>query len=182
MNDFFVVTGWVIKCFEVFLVAYLLLRFKARRWSLFFGGAGNLKTIDDHELHSCFLSALAVLVLHFTGSLMTQHILTLQMGKMELRQFFYFTVFCNSVAFSVALIGLHYLRKCSFSRCARQCLYLTLMAMALQITQYVIHAVYDSSSFTPIYQYGVVLINLSCLSIVALYPVKMLFKSNVKVV
>ena len=176
MNEFFVFTGWVIRAFEVFIVLYLLLKFKDRRWSLFFGGSEDLKTIEDHELHSCFLAALTVMVFHFASSSFSQFVLTIDMERMALRQVFYFSMFSFSIAFAVALFALHLIRNCSFSPTARMCLYITVLMSSLQMAQFISHALNDSTVLNNIYRYGVVLLNIATLTFVSKYPVTRLYK------
>ena len=176
MNEFFVFTGWVIRVFEVFIVLYLLLKFKDRRWSLFFGGREDLKSIEDHELHSCFLAALTVMVFHFSSSSFSQFVLTIDMERMALRQVFYFSMFSFSIAFAVALFALHLIRNCSFSPTARMCLYITVLMSSLQMAQFISHALNDSTVLNNIYRYGVVLLNIATLTVVSKYPVTRLYK------
>jgi hypothetical protein len=175
MTDFFVTTGWIIRAFEAFILLYLIIKFKNHRTSLFFGGQKNLKTIDDHELHSCFISALTVMVFHFTSANLAEYILAIKgMERMELRQFYYFSMFICSVAFSAALFALHLIRGCTFSPTARQCLYVALLMCILQCTQFIARAIIGTDILSPIYKYGVVILNLMTLSIVASYPLKRL--------
>lgn len=177
MVDFFTISDWVIRVIEAFILLFLLIKFNSRRISLFFGGKKNLKTIDDHELHSCFLSALTVLVFHFTSSNLAQYILSIDgMERMELRQFFYFSMIICSVAFTGALFVLHLIRGCSFSPTARKCLYLALIMCILQAMQFVAHAIIGSDVLTPFYRYGVVMLNITSLSVVAAYPLKQIGK------
>ncbi|MEQ3513630.1 hypothetical protein ABMY35_09870 [Pseudoalteromonas sp. BZB3] len=175
MNNFFEATDWLIRGFEVFVVLYLLIKFKDRRWSLFFGGKRDLKTIDDHELHSCFLAAFTVMVFHFASSGFAQYIITMDMERMALRQFFYFSMFCFSIAFGLTLFALHLIRGCSFSPTARFCLYVTFLMMMLQMAQFIIRGMLDSNVLFDVYQYGVVCLNLLTLSIVAKHPVGRLY-------
>ena len=174
MNNFFEATDWLIRGFEVFVVLYLLIKFKDRRWSLFFGGKGDLKTIDDHELHSCFLAAFTVMVFHFASSGFAQYIITMDMERMALRQFFYFSMFCFSIAFGLTLFALHLIRGCSFSPAARFCLYVTFLMMMLQMIQFIARGMLDTSVLSPFYKLSVVCLNLLTLCIVAKYPVKRL--------
>ncbi|MCF2826887.1 MULTISPECIES: hypothetical protein [unclassified Pseudoalteromonas] len=182
MNDFFVISDWMIRALEVLICLYLLFKFKNRRWSLFFGGKNSLKTIQDHELHSCFLSAFTVMVFHFTSSNLAQHIVTIQgMEKLALRHFFYFSMFSCSMAFAAALFFLHKIRGCSFSPTARNCLYITFLMSTLQMLQFVSHGLLDSNRFTLFYQYGVVVLNVTTLAVVANHPIRhMLRKLNRK--
>lgn len=176
MNDFFVATDWLIRGLEALLVIYLVIKFKKRRWSLFFGGREDLKTIDDHELHSCFLAALTVTVFHFASSSFSQFVLTIDMERMALRQVFYFSMFSFSIAFAVALFALHLIRNCSFSPTARMCLYITVLMSSLQMAQFISHALNDSTALNNIYRYGVVLLNIATLTVVSKYPVTRLYK------
>lgn len=174
MNNFFEAADWLIRGFEVLIVIYLVIKFKDRRWSLFFGGKNDLKTTDDHELHSCFLAAFTVMVFHLISSTFAHYIITLDMERMALRQFFYISMFCFSVAFGLTLFALHFIRGCSLSTAARLCLYITVLMMMLQMMQFITRGLLDTSVLSPFYKQSVVCLNLLTLGIVAKYPVKRL--------
>ncbi|MEL0655788.1 hypothetical protein V6257_12145 [Pseudoalteromonas issachenkonii] len=174
MIDFFVATSWVIRTLEVFVVIFLLVIFNKHRLALFFGGKGNLKSISDHTMHSCFIAALTVMVFHFISSNLAQYILAVEMEKLLLRQFFYFTMFSCSMAFVVALFFLHTIRGCTFSTAARFCLYLALAQAILQLTQFIMRGLLDNSMLSPVYSFSVVTLNILSLGVVAIYPVKKL--------
>lgn len=174
MIDFFVATSWVIRTLEVFIVIFLLVIFNKHRLALFLGGKSNLKSITDHTMHSCFIAALTVMVFHFISSNLAQYILAVEMEKLLLRQFFYFTMFSCSMAFVVALFFLHTIRGCTFSTAARFCLYLALAQAILQLTQFIMRGLLDNSLLSPVYSFSVVALNILSLGVVAIYPVKKL--------
>ena len=174
MSDFFVATGWIIRAFEVLIVLYLIIKFKNYRWSLFFGGKSDLKTLNDHEIHSCFLTAFTVMVFHFASSSFAQYVITVDMERMALRQLFYFSMFCFSIAFGLTLFAFHLIRGCSFSPTARFCLYVTFLMMLLQMAQFIVRGMLDSNILFDVYQYGVVCLNILTLSIVAKHPLQRL--------
>ncbi|TQF70466.1 hypothetical protein [Pseudoalteromonas luteoviolacea] len=174
MFDLNIFVGWVIRGCELLIVLYLLLELRQKRMSLFFGGKRNLQSANDHEIHSCFLTALTVMLFHFIGSGFSQYILTFDMERAALIQFYYMAMLANSVAFALALFAAHLVRGCSFSFTSRACLYLTMLMGLVQSTQFVSHGLYDSSMFHSFYQYGVMLINLVCLGVVSMLPLRIL--------
>ncbi|QZO12624.1 hypothetical protein [Pseudoalteromonas piscicida] len=177
MNELLVATGHVIRGLEVILLVYLVLKFKSRSWSLFFGGKGSLKTPSDHEVHSCFISALCVLVFHFFSGSLAPYIVSIDgMEKLELRQFFYFSMLMSSVAFATALFFLHVIRGCKFSAVARYCLYITFAMMLLQTTQFVLRGMLDINSFSPVYKISVMILNVLSLMVVSMYPISKIAK------
>ncbi|TMO02897.1 hypothetical protein [Pseudoalteromonas sp. S558] len=172
MIDFTTAIDWTIRTLEVFVVIFLLVTFSKHRQALFFGGKNSLKSINDHTLHSCFIAALTVMVFHFISSNLAQHIITIEMSKLALRQFFYFSMFCCSMAFVITLFFLHAIRGCTFSITARFCLYLALAQALLQMTQFVMRGLFDNSILSPAYSAGVVLLNIASLIVVSIYPIK----------
>lgn len=172
MIDFFTATSWIIRTLEIAIVLNILYLFKQHRFALFFGGQSNLNSADDHTMHSCFIAALTVMVFHFVSSNISQYILTVEMEKLDLRKFFYFSMFSCSMAFTVALFFLHTIRGCKFSVTARICIYLAVGQAALQIMQFVLRGMLDINTLSPIYKVGVVLLNISTLTVIAGYPIK----------
>ena len=180
MIDFFVATSWTIRALEVLIILFLLATLNKHRLALFFGGKSNLKSIADHTMHSCFIAALTVMVFHFISSNLAQYILAVEMEKLLLRQFFYFTMFSCSMAFVVALFFLHTIRGCTFSTAARFCLYLALAQAILQLTQFIMRGLLDNSMLSPVYSFSVVALNILSLTVVAIYPVKKLTSLIIK--
>lgn len=178
MIDFLTATSWTIRTLELAIVLNILYLFKQHRFALFFGGQSNLNTTDDHTMHSCFIAALTVMVFHFVSANLSQYILTIEMGKLELRQFFYFSMFSCSVAFSVTLFLLHIIRGCTFSTPSRLCLYLAIAQALLQLMQFIMRGMLDNSMLSPIYSTGVVLLNIATLSVIAVYPLKVIIKNR----
>lgn len=172
MNDFFIIMDWLVSALLTVVLSFLVAKFWECRWSLFFGDKQSLGTIESNELHSCFISAFNVTAFYFVGSRVTQYVTALEIEEYKVIGFFYFSMVCVSMAFAVSMITMHYIRKCTFSPTARQCLYLTLLMCVLQTIQYVFHAMNGNLSFTLIYQFGVMGINLVTLGVVAKYPIK----------
>ncbi|MEZ7277202.1 hypothetical protein [Pseudoalteromonas sp. 68 DY56-GL68] len=163
---------WTIRLLEIVAVLFIVITFSKHRFALFFGGRQSIKTDEDHILHSCFISALTVMVFHAVSSPLADHIISLEMEKMMLRQFFYFTMFCFSIAFVVTLFSLHALRRCSFSPVARVCLYLAILQAIVQLTQFIMRGILDDSSLSPAYKVVVIVLNILSLAVISVYPVK----------
>ncbi|WP_024608344.1 hypothetical protein [Pseudoalteromonas sp. TAB23] len=172
MIDFITATDWTIRALEVLIILFLLATLNKYRLALFFGGKSNLKSIADHTMHSCFIAALTVMVFHFVSSSLAQYIITIEMSKLALRQFFYFTMFSCSMAFVVALFFLHTIRSCTFSTTARFCLYFALAQAILQLTQFIMRGLLDNNLLSPAYSYSVLALNILSLGVVTIYPVK----------
>ena len=172
MIDFITATDWTIRALEMLIIVFLLATLNKHRSALFFGGKSNLKSIDDHTMHSCFIAALTVMVFHFVSSSLAQYIITIEMSKLALRQFFYFTMFSCSMSFVVALFFMHSIRGCTFSTTARFCLYLALAQSVVQLIQFIMRGLLDNSMLSPAYSFSVVVLNILSLGVVAIYPVK----------
>lgn len=174
MIDFITATDWTIRALEILIIVFLLATLNKHRSALFFGGKSNLKSIDDHTMHSCFIAALTVMVFHFVSSSLAQYIITIEMSKLALRQFFYFTMFSCSILFVFTLFFLHTIRGCVFSTTARFCLYLALAQAIVQLIQFIIRGLLDNSMLSSVYSFSVITLNILSLGVVAVYPVKKL--------
>ncbi|KZN29412.1 hypothetical protein N480_06735 [Pseudoalteromonas luteoviolacea S2607] len=170
MNELLAVINWGIIGLEVFVFVFLVAKFWALKFSLFFGGKDSLKTIDDHELHSCFLTALCVLTFHFIGAGLTDLLMSLELEKMKLRQLFYCVQIANCAAFAVVLYLLHSIRHCSFSRAAVYSMYITLLSMTIGLIQMVARGYLDFNGLQPLYSTIAVICNILALVVVAKYP------------
>ena len=181
MINFITATDWTIRILELVTVLFLVVTFSKHRFALFFGGKVNLKSQNDHTLHSCFIAALTVMVFHFVSSALAQNIIALEMEKMQLRQFFYFTMFSCSLAFAVILFLLHVLRGCTFSLTARLCIYLSILQAILQMLQFVMRGMLDNSILSPFYSTTVLVLNVLSLAVVASFPIKQFFQRRKEV-
>ena len=172
MIDFITAIDWTIRVLEMIIIVFLLVTLNKHRSALFFGGKSNLKSIDDHAMHSCFIAALTVMVFHFVSSSLAHYIITIEMSQLALRQFFYFTMFSCSMAFVVTLFFMHSIRGCTFSAPARFCLYLAIIQAVVQLIQFIMRGMLDNSMLSPVYTFSVVALNILSLGVVAIYPVK----------
>lgn len=178
MISFITATDWTIRALELVAVLFIVITFSQHRLALFFGGKQNLKSKSDHLLHSSFIAAFTVMVFHTVSSSLADHIITLEMEKMMLRQFFYFTMFSCSIIFVVTLFALHALRRCTFSPAARVCLYLAIIQALVQLTQFVMRGMLDNSSLSPAYKISVVTLNVISLAVISVYPIKKLITTK----
>ncbi|MBQ4812193.1 hypothetical protein A7985_17995 [Pseudoalteromonas luteoviolacea] len=170
MNELLIVMNWGVIGLEVFVFAFLVAKFWTLKFNLFFGGKDSLKTIDDHELHSCFLTALCVLSWHFISAGLTEMLLSLELEKMKLRRLFYCVQIANCAAFAVVLYLLHSIRHCSFSRTAIYSMYITVTLMTVCLIQMVARGYFDYNGLQPLYGAIAVVCNLLVLIVVAKYP------------
>lgn len=179
MGEFEVALDIILKIAQAIIVIFLLVKFNEHRFSLLFGGKKNLTSMDDHELHSCFIAALCVLAFQFISTEMTKHLLALEMEKMQLRKVFYFINIAVATVFAGAIYFLHSLRGCSFSNTAKRCLYLTVASILLFIMQLIARGFLNYDGLSPFYKVAALAIHALLLINVALYPLK-LIKINSK--
>ncbi|KZX00963.1 hypothetical protein JL49_09140 [Pseudoalteromonas luteoviolacea] len=170
MNELLAVINWGIIGLEVFVFAFLIVKFWKLKFHLFFGGRDSLKTINDHELHSCFLTALCVLTFHFIGAGLTEILLSLELEKMKLRQLFYCVQIATFASLAVILYLLHSIRHCTFSRAALNCMYIIVLIMTANLIQLVARGYLDFNGLSPLYRVISVTGNLITLVVVAKYP------------
>ncbi|WP_125720839.1 hypothetical protein [Pseudoalteromonas rubra] len=178
MNEFFIVTGWIIRALEFFVVLFLLHSFKQHRFDLFFGGKGTLKSQNDHELHSCFLTSLAVVVFHISSGSLAGYILTLPLELFQMRQVYYFTLVCTGVAFITVLYLLHVIRGCSFSFAARTVAYVAFLMMFMNFSQLILRGYLDNNMLYYFYGPFIVLGNILTFIVIAKYPFYKLMESR----
>ncbi|MDK2595235.1 hypothetical protein [Pseudoalteromonas obscura] len=180
MNDILGLVDWVIKALEVFIVAFFLVKFRQHKWSLLFGGKRSLRSIEDHELHSCFIAALCVVVFHNIGGVLGGQLLVMEMEKLELRRVYYFIMIMNSFFCAAAIFLFHLIRKCTFSKTAKLCLYLAVVTTSLCFIQLVARGIYDFDGLSPFYKVAVNVTNIVVLCVVAIYPIKQIKKIKKK--
>ncbi|AZZ98918.1 hypothetical protein [Pseudoalteromonas sp. R3] len=178
MNEFYQVTGWIIIALELFVVLFLLHSFKQHRFDLFFGGKSTLKKQSDHELHSCFLASLAVLVFYTSSRSLGQYILSLPFEVMQMRQIYYFSLVCTGAAFITVLYLLHAIRGCSFSATARVVAYIALAVMFMNFAQLVLRGYLNSDILFDAYGPFVVMGNVCTFVILARFPFYKLMESR----
>ncbi|MBQ4836809.1 hypothetical protein [Pseudoalteromonas luteoviolacea] len=182
MSEMVLIVDWTTKVLQALVVVFLLVKFKQRKWSLFFGSGSHLKSIEDHELHSCFIAALCTVVFFHVGTVLSSHVLALELDKLELRKVYYFIMSLNSCAYSVAIFSLHRLRGCSYSNAAKRCLYLAVVTVLLCIMQLISRGIFDYNGLSPFYKVSLMVVNVTTLLVVAAYPIKLIkrLKTNAK--
>ncbi|WP_046005635.1 hypothetical protein [Pseudoalteromonas rubra] len=170
MSEFYVVTGWTLRFLQLMVVIYLLYYFKQYRFSLLFGGKSNLKTLADHKLHSCFLTALALLVFQTTSRALATYIMGLDIALQVKIQIYYFALVCCGASYAVALYILHLLRGSMFSQAARYSLYLTFALVILNALQLLLRGFLESNLLYSLYGPVTVCVNIALWLVVAKYP------------
>lgn len=180
MNEFQIAMDIVLKVSQAIIVIFLLVKFSEHRLSLLFGGKKSLKTLEDHELHSCFIAAFCVLVFQFISIEMAKHLLASDMEKMQLRRVYYFINIAVATVFAGTLYFLHSLRGCSFSNTAKRCLYLTVISILLFMMQLIARGFIGYEGLSPFYRVSALIIDSLLLVNVAIYPIKILKKTNKK--
>lgn len=172
MSEFEIGVDIILKIAQAIIVIFLLVKFSERKFSLLFGGKKNLITIEDHELHSCFISALCVLVFQFISTEMVKHFLVSEMEISLLKKVFYFINIAIATVFACTLFFLHSLRGCSFSNTAKRCLYLTVLAVFLFMMQLIARGFLNYDGLSPFYSVAAIVIHALLVINVALYPLK----------
>lgn len=178
MNEFYQVTGWIIRTLELFIVLFLLYSFKQHRFELFFGGKSTLKRQSDHELHSCFLSSLAIVVFFTISGSLARYIIDLPLEVMHGRQVYYFAMVCSGVSFILVLYLLHAIRGCNFSVTARIVTYLAFITLLMNFSQLVLRGYLNSDILYHVYGPIIMLCNLSTFVFLAKYPLYKLMESR----
>ncbi|MCF6441095.1 hypothetical protein L1077_16790 [Pseudoalteromonas luteoviolacea] len=164
MDEFLIALNTAIKILFSLVVLFLVIKFWERRFSLFFGGKDSLKTIQDHELHSCFLTALCIVVFYLTGVTLSGEIRALPMEKIALRRVFYFTGIVNFTAFFLSVYLLHFIRGCNFSSVAKAVLCLMFIEVTIFYIQLVTRGYFEFSGFSSkVYQIVIATCNITTL-------------------
>lgn len=170
MNEFYIVAGWGIRFLELIVVFFVIFSFRKHSFSLFFGGKSSLKTPADHKMHSCFLTALAVLVFHAISGSLATYMLDIEADNQLVIKLYYFVIVCTTAAYAATLYLLHVIRGCQFTRVARYSLYITLFLMLLNAAQLVLRGYLGNELLYSIYGPATVIANLCEWLIVAKYP------------
>ncbi|KZN58072.1 hypothetical protein N473_04855 [Pseudoalteromonas luteoviolacea CPMOR-1] len=178
LDEFLVSLDFVFIGFELLVVFFLIAKFWEHKFSLFFGGKNSLKTQEDNELHSCFLTAFCVLIFYFIGARVTEVVLNIPMEKMALRRLFYFSLIVHAALLIISLYLFHKIRDCTFSNCAKQCAGIVIFAATLHFTQFIARGYFDFNDFYIIYTTGVSLCNLATLVVLVIYPIKLVLNSR----
>jgi hypothetical protein len=170
MNETLNVLDKLIIGLEYFAIFVICVLFSNKLKDLFFGGEKDISSSLDSMLHSCFLTGLTVGIFHFSTSEIRDVILSVEVGKMELRRLFYFSMFMLEFSFALTLFTLHKFRKCKFSLAARLCLIFSVIICIVNATQFYIRGIEGLDFFVPIYKITVVLTNLLTLIVISIYP------------
>lgn len=147
---------------------------------LFLGGKKDINTETDAFMHSCFITAISVAVIHFSTSSLRDLILTLELEKMELRQVFYFFLFLMEFLFITCVFVLHKIRECTFSQVARIAMLMGLVICANQIAQFYIRGVQGLDFYMPFYKGIILFANIVTLFVISVYPVTILLRQRKK--
>ena len=131
-------------------------------------------------MHSCFITAISVAVIHFSTSSLRDLILTLELEKMELRQVFYFFLFLMEFLFISCVFVLHKIRGCKFSQVARIAILMGLVICANQIIHFYIRGVKGLDFYMPFYNGQILFANIVTLFVISVYPVSILLRQRKK--
>ncbi|MEC4090125.1 hypothetical protein [Pseudoalteromonas rubra] len=180
MSEFGIAVDIVLKIAQAIVVLFLLVKFSEHRFSLLFGGKQSLTSREDHELHSCFIAALCVLIFQFISTEMAKHFLASEMDRALLKKVYYFINIAVATVFAGALYFLHSLRGCSFSNTAKRCLYLTVASILLFMMQLIARGFLNYDGLSPFYRVAALVIHSLLLINVAIYPLRTIKKMNSK--
>ncbi|AOT09853.1 hypothetical protein S4054249_19370 [Pseudoalteromonas luteoviolacea] len=176
--EFLASLGPVFRSFELVIIVFLVTKFWEHRFSLFFGGKNTLKTQDDHELHSCFLTAFCTLIFYFIGARVADAVLNISMDKIELRRLYYFSFIVHGAIFIISLYLFHKIRDCNFSNCAKLCAGMVIFSATFNIIQFIARGYFDFNYFNTIYSIGIPLCNLATFIILTIYSIKLALNSR----
>ncbi|MBD1580685.1 hypothetical protein [Pseudoalteromonas sp. S16_S37] len=172
MNEFLFAISWVVIGVEFLIVLFWLHKFYRMRWKLFFGVKKDLKSIQQHELYSCFLTAFCMLIFHLVGSQTDKFILSLNMEKVEHIKLFYTSGVIVQFAFAMTLVCLHLVRGCTYSPTARICMYTTIVYMGLLGMQLIARGYYDYHNLSVLFKTVGWLCNIIAVGALCTYPIR----------
>ncbi|AOT09053.1 hypothetical protein [Pseudoalteromonas luteoviolacea] len=176
MNDFLDIAALFFMGLGCLVVISFLYLFKERWLELVFVRNKNLKNKSDHELHSCFLTALTSIASFILFQHLLDYLYELHMDKMIRRQIYYFIAACGNASFIIALTLLHAIRECTFSSVARYACYMSLAAMMIKTLQLVLHGYLDISIFNFYYNISIFCLSSAQTLLVAKYPFNLLMQ------
>ncbi|CAH9049989.1 hypothetical protein PSECIP111854_00442 [Pseudoalteromonas sp. CIP111854] len=174
LNDLLYQLGWVLKGYEFLIVLWFLVtQFPTHKWSLFYAHGKALKSLQLHEMHSCFMTSLCLLFFHLLGSEIDMFFLgPLLSGLDDKIKVFYLAGMINQFMFLLAVFYLHRIRRCLFSKTARICLYTTIIVMMLQMMELIARGYFDYHELKFVYILTFWACNLISLAALSIYPIR----------
>ncbi|MEQ3511977.1 hypothetical protein ABMY35_01210 [Pseudoalteromonas sp. BZB3] len=180
VNEIFAALGYVIIGLQSLAVVVFVLFSYQKASQLFFGGRKDINSEADAFMHSCFITAISVAVIHFSTSSLRDLILALEVEKMELRQIYYFFLFLMEFLFITCVFMFHKIRECKFSQVARIAMLMGLVICANQIVQFYIRGVQGYDFYMPYYKGIILFANVVTLFVISVYPVMSVLRQRKK--
>ncbi|BBN82340.1 hypothetical protein PA25_23250 [Pseudoalteromonas sp. A25] len=173
MNEFLYQLGWILKGYESLIVLWFLVtQLPKHGWSLFYARGKDLKSLQLHEMHSCFITILCFGLSHLYGSEIEQYLLSLQFEQVYRIRVFYAGMIGNLFLFIAMLTIAHRMKGCLFSQTARFCLYAKFTVITLIFIQLLARGYFDYHELSPIYTIGVWSCNIIAVTAMSIYPIR----------
>ncbi|MBQ4852953.1 hypothetical protein [Pseudoalteromonas sp. MMG012] len=173
MTEFFASIDWAVIGVKLIALAALLLFAKQPVKQLVFSRPSA--EIREQVEQSLFLLASFSLFWHFSGSYMSHVFSQMTLNREEKIQLYYFVYSFHDVLGLAILTGLHWLKKCSFSKICRWVYYLTTCMVVLQMMRYIDRVYLETEYLNLVYMPLKTTINLATLALISSYPVLRIF-------
>ncbi|WP_010603994.1 hypothetical protein [Pseudoalteromonas maricaloris] len=174
MKEFFALIDWAVV--GVKLIALVTLILFAKQPAIRLILKRPEKDIRDQVEQSLFLLTAFTLIWHFLGSYMSLAFSKSSFSYEEKLQIYYFFFSFYDVLGLAILAGLHWLKRCRFSKFCRWIYFLTTAMISLQLIRYLDRVYLEAGYLDAFYMPIKTGINLATLALIGAYPVFRLLK------
>ncbi|MBD1583449.1 hypothetical protein [Pseudoalteromonas sp. S16_S37] len=174
LNELLHHIGWYLKGYEFLIVFWFVVAyFPTCKWSLFTASGKNLNSLHLHEMHSCFITALCILMFHIIGSELEAFFTGPFLAQLDDKiRVFYLVVLINQFIFLSAVFCIHRIRYIQFSLVTRFNLYTTLIVMAVMMMQLIARGYFDYHELKPAYKIVFWSCNIASIIAISIYPIR----------
>ncbi|CAH9049669.1 hypothetical protein PSECIP111854_00316 [Pseudoalteromonas sp. CIP111854] len=173
LNDFLYYLGWGFIGYELLIVLWFLVtQFPKHSWSLFFSRHQSLNSLQLHEMHSCFMSAVVFMLFHTFGGEVEQYLLSLEFKQINRIKVFYTGVIAHFFICLLTMYVVHRLRGCLFSKTARICMYMIFLFSALSFMELIARGYFDYHELGMVYRIGGWACNIIVIAALSIYPIR----------
>ncbi|CAH9049670.1 hypothetical protein PSECIP111854_00317 [Pseudoalteromonas sp. CIP111854] len=151
---------------------FVVTQFPKHRWSLLFARHRALKSLQLHEMHSCFISLVVFLLFYIVAAEVEWYLLSLELAREQHIRVFYMGMITQQFALLVVLYMVHRLRGCLFSITARICMYTTFLYSSFLFMQLVARGYFDYHELGMVYRIGGWACNIIAIAALSIYPIR----------
>ncbi|WP_152086616.1 hypothetical protein [Pseudoalteromonas sp. A25] len=174
MSQFLYQLEWIIKGYEFALLLWFFVsQWSKYSWSLFYVRGKSFKSLEHHEMHSCFMTILCMFVFHVFASEIEQFFVSPLIADLNNKiKVFYISGMIIQFIYLIVIFSYHRARQCLFSRTTRVCMYTTIAVITLQFIQLIARGYVDYHALVMVYFVAVWICNIVAVSAMSVYPIR----------